>query len=291
MSLVLSCLAFCAPNLLDAQDAPVLLDQKAQAIDSVTLTSDQDEVRIAYRAGQATTICVSSADPGAKGHNRVGRYRPGPRAQQLLGRLAPLKAQRSLGLLDDTHLQSFGLKEPSLNRLRITAGTEVLELSLGRALYGSGDLYALVPDRGVFVISSLLVRDLDRLGAALWETHLIDPQRGTAQKLTVTQNGRSRTLERGEEASPSDRLAHRLLQQSTALELYTAAAQAPQGEPILTLELGGAAQSDGPPAFLRLYREGVDVVATSSDQPGPMKVPNADAAALEETAAAVLAEP
>lgn len=306
MSLALAGVAYCAPNLLDRATPPVVFSATPTAMQEVRYTNADQHITLLCEQGQVAEVQVGATNSNGAPSAPVLRYRPSDAAQAMLARMAPLRSQRSLGQQDDAHLKSFGLIDAQAPQLHLKADDTEMTLTLGRALYGTGDLYATAPERGVFVLSPFITRDFDRDAGALWDAHVLDPKQATALRMTVSGGGKRRSFVRSEDhaqglwspegpqqasQAATTHLPTQLIEQLRTLVFVNATAQMPEGSPDIVVELGDDAPEHAALANLRLYAASPEPKMVASYPLTPVILGRAAADGLRDAVAELLAVP
>jgi hypothetical protein len=115
-------------------------------------------------------------------------------AENLFARFAPLRALRSLGVLDVETLAEVGLKD-SPRKLVVTLSTGEHAFTLASASIGWGQPYLRrETDGSVFLVGPWLLPDLENAGQRLVDRTLHAFEASAYDTLTVTQGGHSRTF-------------------------------------------------------------------------------------------------
>ena len=117
-------------------------------------------------------------------------------AKPLVEALAPLRAYRALGKLDEGRKEEFGFKEPE-GTLHVTVGGRQHSLLVGGATPGGGDRYA--EDLGsntLYAISGDVIKNLTFADTRLFERELHDFDLDDINGLTVSHGGAKRVLTR-----------------------------------------------------------------------------------------------
>ncbi len=138
------------------------------------------------------------ADPGER---ETLRFVAVKEANELLEKLAPLQAIRSLGKLDESRLADFGFDAEQPGKLTITIGGQVHELIVGASTPGGSDTYARFADGEAFVLDGQLVRSIITADARLMERQLRSWEDEDTKSVKVTAGEASRELVRTEQKS------------------------------------------------------------------------------------------
>lgn len=148
----------------------------------VTLAKDGDK------------LAVSSTVKNAKDEKRnVDGFPATDKGEELVKRLAPLKAERSLGRPDATRLKEVGLENPT-QTLTLSFGDEASKLEVGDASFGSGSYYVRNEAGEVFLLPSETVLPLRSGAAGLIERMATNVTRDHVEQVVVTSGGATRTL-------------------------------------------------------------------------------------------------
>lgn len=224
-------------------------------------------------------------------------------AEALLGRLAPLRAARSLGVLGPEGLASVGLDAPG-GRLSLVAAGRTHAFSVSTAVVGASSPYARREGDGqAFLLASGLLADLEAASSRLVERRLHRFRPGEFDGLTVTREGGARRellqkvvsggaapgpalfpRESPERADERLSLWHDQLWRSAPVELY-GRGERPEGlaaEPRVEVRLDYAREGK-PLGFLELARDGRGgVLARSELTAGWASLPATAAPLLDE---------
>ncbi len=139
-------------------------------------------------------LAVSSVVKNAKDEKRnVDHFPATEKGQELLKRLAPLKAERSLGRPEASRLKEVGLESPT-QTLTLSFGDKTAKLEVGDAAFGSGSYYARNESGEVFLLPSETVLPLRGGAAGLIERMATNLTRDHVEQVTVTSGGATRTL-------------------------------------------------------------------------------------------------
>jgi hypothetical protein len=122
-------------------------------------------------------------------------------ANELLESLAPLKAIRGLGMLDDSKLADFGFDEETPAKLTLSIGGQMHELVIGESTPGGGDTYARLPNGEAFVLDGQLVRNISSGDTRLLERKLRSWEDEETKSVKVVSADSSRELARTEQKS------------------------------------------------------------------------------------------
>jgi len=148
-----------------------LLDGKRDDLKDVTYTSPDLDVKVEMRKDAVGTYAWVTAtehkqkkakegEPVPPVETKVTAFKAGSAGDKLFDGLAPLMAMRELANVDDTKIDTFGLKAPTTS-LGVTLGGRTATLDLGGETYGAKDLYAFQRETSkYFVVDDELVKPL-----------------------------------------------------------------------------------------------------------------------------------
>lgn len=121
-------------------------------------------------------------------------------AKKLAEALAPLRAKRALGRVDEGRLADFGLTEPEA-KLTVVVGNAERKLTIGGPTPGGSDRYVRDDASGeVYAIDGEVVRDLESADSRLVERELHDWESTEVARATVSAGDRKREVVRGGES-------------------------------------------------------------------------------------------
>ncbi|MSP59351.1 MAG: DUF4340 domain-containing protein [Myxococcales bacterium] len=133
-------------------------------------------------------------------------------ADKLLGKFAPLRASRALGVMAADKLKELGLDAPK-KKLEITARGSKVVFSIGASPYGVSDPYVKDERDGrVFVLSGSTLSDLDSAALRLVDRTVHTFQPSEFDGLTLTAGGKTRELV---QTNPENVLAAKLASKKT----------------------------------------------------------------------------
>lgn len=142
-------------------------------------------------------LADAGAEPSPAPARSTATFAAVGNANKLADKLAPLRALRRIGAIDQAHAADFGLSEPD-GTLKVQIGQAARELIVGGPTPGGADRYAKDPVSGdVYVIASDLFRDLDSPESRLLERSLHEWKDNDVGRVRVTAGGKSRELVRG----------------------------------------------------------------------------------------------
>jgi hypothetical protein len=120
-------------------------------------------------------------------------------AEDLLQSVAPLKALRVLGKVDDAKKADFGFNTEE-GRLHVTIGGKEHSLVFGGATPGGSDYYAKDPQSGeAYVVAGSILRDLTSADTRLLERNLHQWPDTEAKKAKITIGNATRDLVRNDQ--------------------------------------------------------------------------------------------
>lgn len=118
-------------------------------------------------------------------------------AEKLFDRLAPLRALRDAGKLDEARSEELGLSEPEA-KLTITFASGPRTLEIGGTTPGGGDRYARdAATQKVYVVAGEVVRDFEWADSRLIERELHAFKTADVSKARISQGEKNRALVRG----------------------------------------------------------------------------------------------
>ena len=161
----------------------VLVDAPPQALERVRYEDPAGRVELFREGSEGLWLRLGT---------RV--LRANETAENLFARFAPLRASRSLGVLDAETLAEVGLKD-SPRKLVVTLTSGEHAFTLASASIGWGQPYLRrETDGSVFLVGPWLLPDLENAGQRLVERTLHAFEASAYDTLTVTQGGHSRTF-------------------------------------------------------------------------------------------------
>jgi len=161
----------------------VLVDAPSQALERVRYEDPASRVELFREGSEGLWLRLGT---------RV--LRANETAENLFARFAPLRASRSLGVLDAETLAEVGLKD-SPRKLVVTLTNGEHAFTLASASIGWGQPYLRrETDGSVFLVGPWLLPDLENAGQRLVERALHAFEASAYDTLTVTQGSHSRTF-------------------------------------------------------------------------------------------------
>ncbi|MCS6800001.1 MAG: DUF4340 domain-containing protein [Myxococcota bacterium] len=175
----------------------VVLECESSALRAFELVTKQRRTRVEARGGQGGTeryFWVTVERTPEQGERTRESFVGSKNAEELAGRLAPLRAIRSLGEVQRNLLSELKL-EGAETHLVIECGGKTHRYALGETTFGSGDRYARLANGGpVFLLSSEIVRDLESAEFRLMQRELHRFERREVETVLVKAHGREQTL-------------------------------------------------------------------------------------------------
>lgn len=181
----------------------------ADAIESVRLEGEKTKVELTTKKDALGRYYVGKVkkEQPAPAHPPMGSAAPPPPAPpresrfvgvkaagELVDRLAPLMAVRSLGRVDPKREGEFGLDHPDAT-IKVKVGGVEQVLKLGDRTPGGGERYAKYLRSGeIFAIPSDLGQSLEFADSRLMERSLHGFEASEITKATLTRRGKSRTV-------------------------------------------------------------------------------------------------
>jgi hypothetical protein len=139
---------------------------------------------------------------------------------EYLGKVAPLKAKRSFGVVKPWLLREFELTEPRAT-ITIRAGGHAHTLKVGGSTFGSSDAYVMdARTSKVYLVASDIVRDLEFAETRFMQRDLVAAEKKDIVKATVSLGERRRTLVQKNREQANDATWRDEAHADTANELY-----------------------------------------------------------------------
>jgi hypothetical protein len=221
-------------------------------------------------------------------------------ADELLQKVAPLKAGRGLGKLTGERLKAMGLETPK-SSLTLRFGDEEKKVEIGDAAYGTGDLYGRTADGEVFLIPAATLSGIRHGAASLMDRNLMAAKEDKIERLTITgaTGGREIVQRYAEDrtkafyadpAEPETKLetTGNWLNRLLRLRVVDIVTDAPAGSPAIEVELFSGKGSLGK---VQLWAAGdKTALAQSSRFKAPVTVSKAEIDALIKDLDSVLTE-
>jgi hypothetical protein len=178
-----------------AKEGVVLIDAKKTDLERITYKGPDLEVVFEMREddlGRHGWVTVTENKKKKKDgqdvvETKVSRFKAGSAADKLIEQMAPFMAMRSLEGVDDSKIESFGLKAPDTTvTIATRSGQTVLEL--GGETYGTKDRY--VRDQGtgkLYVVDDEVFKPLKFASSRLPERGLTSPKPEEIESISVSQ--------------------------------------------------------------------------------------------------------
>ena len=192
-SLLWALIAYSGPTLHGGGAAPRVVDVQPGAVTEIAYASLNYGVTLLRGSNALPQVVVRAAGARGEAPTSPSRYRGSPRAAALFAQLAQMSALRALGPMDTEQLTRFELAPPRAT-LTLNVGQKRRTVALGAAVYGTGDLYAYVPERGAYVIDAEQVAPLLYGATALLDRRVWDVAASAVRSVTIAAQGRSRTF-------------------------------------------------------------------------------------------------
>jgi hypothetical protein len=239
--------AYTAPHITDRDDSVVVVAGGADRLTSVEWHDDTNDVTLT-REGDGVTVRTTPLNKPPPG-NLPQEYPGTTQAKDLLGKLAPLTAPRSLGKLTDEQLKGFGL-DATKQRLVLHFGEETKTVEVGNPIFGSGDYYAKGPDGNAYLLRSTTFSSLMHGALGLQDRDLVGVPRPKFDRVIISSGGHRReVLQRhgddvaqaffSDPAEPDRKLdtVTAWVDRVLRLRVTDLTDKQPEGEPKLTFEL------------------------------------------------------
>ena len=168
---------------------------------TITRRSDDrgDYLWVEYTRWTERKVASAEDDTGAAGEPEPERtaknsvFKSAGKGEDLLAKMSPLAAQRSLDVTDEAKLDDLGLNSPN-SRIEIdrAGGTEVLDI--GTEAYGTRDFYARHRSSGrIYLLDRELIQPLKYARTRLPDRGLFGMARADIKDVTVSASGESQT--------------------------------------------------------------------------------------------------
>lgn len=191
LSLMAATFAYTRPQWATRDATATVVPKAPRGPLAITYAEGATSVMVERNAEGSVTIEVTTTSP----EHTLARYHGNAAAEHLLDTLLPIEARRPLGMLDAAHRTSFGL-EPAQATVVVATQSQRTVVALGHALYGSGDVYALVEGRGGYVLPAGISRPFHQQGFALWDRRFLRAQLADIKRFEASVDGRRCTFMR-----------------------------------------------------------------------------------------------
>lgn len=209
-ALTLSWFEWTAEEEVDLEGRVVVLSGDADAIDAVRWSGEDTEATIMRRNDargdylwveytrwtdrKVASVANDTGDAGEPEVERIAKnsvFKSAAKGEDLLVKLSPLAAQRSLEVTDEAKLVDLGLESPN-SRIEIdrAGSTEVLEI--GNEAYGTRDYYARHQSSGrIYLLDRELIQPLKYARTRLPDRRLFGMSQPDIKEVTVSASGQS----------------------------------------------------------------------------------------------------
>ncbi|OGQ90232.1 MAG: hypothetical protein A2289_20020 [Deltaproteobacteria bacterium RIFOXYA12_FULL_58_15] len=219
----------------------------------------------------------------------------------ILAKVAPLEAARSLGKVATEKLAAMGLDEPA-SRLILVFGDKEHVVQIGDATFGGGDIYALRADGEVFLLPAATLANMRHGATALQDKNVIGTKQDEVVRLNVTAGVETRELSQrhqkdektrffSDPAEPDEKLelASKWAERLWRLRVMRFADGAPGGTPTLAVELFG--ENGKALDVLQIWTpDDSEAIAVSSRYEKPLLIAKTSADSLLKDLPALLSE-
>ena len=295
----LAYVAWTAPKP-DKDDTVIMVPGAADKLTNILWHEDGWDVSVA-REGEGVNVTAAKTGAAIVATPEASKSFPGSKeAEDLFGKLAPLKAARALGKLDPEHIKAMGLETPK-SSLTLKFGATDKKVEVGDAAYGTGDFYGRTAEGDIFLIPAATLSTVRRGGASLMDRGLIAVKEEKVEHLTITGTTGGRELVQrfaedrtkafyADPAEPEAKLetAGNWLNRLFRLRVVDMVSDAPTGTPVVEVELFGAKGSLG---TLKIWSAGdKTALAQSSRFKSMVSVSKAEVDALVKDLDSVVSE-
>lgn len=238
---------------------------------------EEEKFRVVLsRRGNAMTVSTTAKNTDDTQRN-ISDFPMSDKGPELLSKLAPLKAERSLGKPEPARLAEVGLDAPT-QTLTLHFGERAVKLDVGNATFGATNYFVRDENGELFLVPSTTITPLKTGGASLIERMALDLKREQVEQVVIESDGSSRTLvhknagERGQSffadvSTPDTKIdnATGWVDGLLRLRALSAAPEVPSGEPKLAVVLRG---DDGRERTVKVWEpSGETVLVTSTTFP------------------------
>lgn len=276
--------AWTKPNLVQEQTGIEVVPGSVEQLTGVRWQDDEGTIEL-RRDKESFVVAVARKKEG--GAETPKAFPGSEKVAPLVAGLAPLRADRTLGKVDEAKNKELGFEKPSA-RIELAYGDRKTLLLVGNATFGSTSNYLKAPSGEVYLLPAATIAPLRGGGVALQDRLIAGMARTSFDRVVVRANGKTRDFVQrsadepakaffADPADPTAKLApatewmDRLLR-TRMLELVD---KAPATEPAVVVELFLGPKSV---AELRLWpREGEKMVGSSTRFEQPFTI-NANAA-------------
>jgi Domain of unknown function (DUF4340) len=205
-----------------AQGAAEIWGGKPEQIERLEFENDKRHVIVEFHSDAHGRYAIGSVERGvaqspADPHAAAGDAGAPPLAvapretvrfvavkdlNELVEKLAPLRANRDLGPVPSERLSDYGLDGEKLPKLQVKIGGAQHELWFGSATPGGGDVYAFTADRTrAIAVPADLLHDLEAAETRLLERSLHGFEADTATRVVIHAGEATRELVRSSESA------------------------------------------------------------------------------------------
>lgn len=164
------------------------------ALDRVALTLGEREVtmELSREDGERLTWLTVTRTP-EEGEPSTTRFVGSDDVAEFLEQLAPLRATRALGTLDEQQREDVGLAEPE-GELSLRCGDRSATFQIGARAYGNGDRYVQSESGAAYLVGRDRLQPLESAEHQLMQRALHTFEWSEVERLTVSGWGAERTL-------------------------------------------------------------------------------------------------
>ena len=295
LALVCTMLAYLAWTMPDgaSESGTAIVSEDVGSLTEIHWKDLNHEVRVTPKPKGAPEVTV-------RGPEGEVTYPGSPRSEELLEEVANLEGIRSLGKVDEALKTRIGLHNPK-GTLTVRFGERAVRIEVGDSTYGVGDLYLMNEQGEVFLTRPTTIDALSKGASSLLDRRLValDPA-GIARVRLKTLQGEREVVQRFAEVrykafisspgAPDEKLTEMTnwLDRVVKTRIVKPVERKPSGAPAIELEFLG---NDGVLGTLALWpSEGELAVAMSSFNASPVSLTGADADAIVDKVAEIMAD-
>jgi hypothetical protein len=172
------------PNVMVVAGSPDRLTQIEWDESGFHVTVDQKDGK----------LWVASTVKNAKDEKRnIKDFPASDKGRELVEKLVPLKAERSLGKPEGPRLKEVGLDTPN-QTLTLHFGDQATKLEVGNPTFGASSYYVRNPSGEVFLLPAADILPLKAGAAGLIERLVVNLTREHVEQVKLTIDGATRTL-------------------------------------------------------------------------------------------------
>ena len=184
------------------KDGVRLFEPKKEELTSVEYTSPDVDAKMEFRTDALglygwVTVTEHKQKKAKEGEApppvevKITSFKAGSVGDKLIESLAPMMAMRELVGVDETKLDEFGLKNPTIT-LAVSAGGKTATLDLGGETYGAKDHYAKHRESSRFyVVDDELTKSLKFAATRLPERNVFSYKVEQIDRVSLTKDGKS----------------------------------------------------------------------------------------------------